>query len=730
MKSFRKGANMRANRVESRKPMRAWVPLAAIAALVLAALLVFTVVPRWAYASEPTDASGDLKAGTSELLAALSDTGQLQASPAPQDADLRADGGAALGAMASGAGDDEPNDTESQAVALPIGRAVMGTFHSAYDVDFYKITLPGSGKMSIDLSVLSSMQGAMWRVDLYDSSRKAIASAARDAGDGAIDLIPAKSLKAGTYYIKVSNPAGFAGWDSTSKYLLIPDVTLSIASATVASIPNKIYTGKAFKPAPAVKLGGKTLVKGTDYTLSYKNNVKVGTATVTVKGMGHYMGAKSVTFKIFGKPSYAGASSMPVSSKATWTLKNCTLKVVSGSAVSVKGNVVTAKKAGVAKLDIYNKLGKQVATKSVSVYKLSGYYIMQSCMKGKSDMCLDMNGASKENGAQMIVWGKNGGLNQQFTFALQSDGSYTVKSVNSGKLLDVNGASKAWGQNVIQWQANGGANQRWRLTVDASNRITFVNVNSGLVFDVNGGKADWGANMIQWGANGGLNQKWKLVSSSTFVYVIAEANDSKYSYNKYGLLTKIESPYDKTTYSYNAKMRLSKFRYVPKSQNMIRNSGGTFSYDAKGRRVKVVSNGSHGSNTYTITYAYDKNGNPATEKQRFTTYNPETAKNTFDAKGRLTKKQYSGSGSSYRYSYDSEGNLASETSSYGNTMRWTNAYENGRLIRRTMTSSSTSHSTAYEYKKISVPKGYVAQVKKQQWALLNPEVSFVFPPYF
>ena len=45
-------------------------------------------------------------------------------------------------------------------------------------------------------------------------------------------------------------------------------------------------------------MGTTTLKEGTDYTLSYKNNVKVGTATVTVTGTGAYTGTKSVTFKI------------------------------------------------------------------------------------------------------------------------------------------------------------------------------------------------------------------------------------------------------------------------------------------------------------------------------------------------------------------------------------------------------------------------------------------------
>lgn len=60
------------------------------------------------------------------------------------------------------------------------------------------------------------------------------------------------------------------------------------------------YTGKAIKPKPTVTFGATTLKRGTDYTLSYKNNVKRGTATVTIKGKGNYKGSKKVTFKIKG----------------------------------------------------------------------------------------------------------------------------------------------------------------------------------------------------------------------------------------------------------------------------------------------------------------------------------------------------------------------------------------------------------------------------------------------
>ncbi|MDO4308556.1 MAG: leucine-rich repeat protein [Eubacteriales bacterium] len=77
------------------------------------------------------------------------------------------------------------------------------------------------------------------------------------------------------------------------------DVTIqNISGATVSAIAAQTYTGKALTPAVTVKLNGKTLKKGTDYTVTYKNNIKVGTATVTITGKGNYTGTIKKTFKI------------------------------------------------------------------------------------------------------------------------------------------------------------------------------------------------------------------------------------------------------------------------------------------------------------------------------------------------------------------------------------------------------------------------------------------------
>lgn len=75
----------------------------------------------------------------------------------------------------------------------------------------------------------------------------------------------------------------------------------NISSLSISKISDYTYTGKARKPAVTVKDGTKTLKSGTDYTLTYKNNNKIGTASVTITGKGNYTGSKTVEFKIVPK---------------------------------------------------------------------------------------------------------------------------------------------------------------------------------------------------------------------------------------------------------------------------------------------------------------------------------------------------------------------------------------------------------------------------------------------
>ena len=84
-------------------------------------------------------------------------------------------------------------------------------------------------------------------------------------------------------------------------------VKKNISLATI-SVANQYYTGKAVKPAPTVKYNDiTTLQNGRDYTVTYANNVKVGTAKITIKGIGNYTGTVTKTFKITKLPKVSGA---------------------------------------------------------------------------------------------------------------------------------------------------------------------------------------------------------------------------------------------------------------------------------------------------------------------------------------------------------------------------------------------------------------------------------------
>jgi hypothetical protein len=98
-----------------------------------------------------------------------------------------------------------------------------------------------------------------------------------------------------------------------------PDKPGSIASAAVAEIEDVIWTGGQIKPAVSVKLGGKALAQGKDYTVSYGANRDVGQGFATVTGKGSFTGAKSVTFEILPKTmKLKAAKAGKKRAKVTW----------------------------------------------------------------------------------------------------------------------------------------------------------------------------------------------------------------------------------------------------------------------------------------------------------------------------------------------------------------------------------------------------------------------------
>lgn len=92
-----------------------------------------------------------------------------------------------------------------------------------------------------------------------------------------------------------------------------PDLAVS---ATVDPIEIQFYTGEQVCPVPVVKAGALTLVSGTDYTVTYANNVgsadvPVTTASVIIHGIGDFRGTKIATFHIGQFSNFVTVAAVP-----------------------------------------------------------------------------------------------------------------------------------------------------------------------------------------------------------------------------------------------------------------------------------------------------------------------------------------------------------------------------------------------------------------------------------
>lgn len=99
----------------------------------------------------------------------------------------------------------------------------------------------------------------------------------------------------GTMTVIFEGKGNYSGTFKAFVNLTAPSI--STANVTLSSSTYE-YSGQAQKPNVTVVQDGKSLVNGVDYNVSYKNNKNIGTATVTVTGIGTYAGTVSKTFTI------------------------------------------------------------------------------------------------------------------------------------------------------------------------------------------------------------------------------------------------------------------------------------------------------------------------------------------------------------------------------------------------------------------------------------------------
>ena len=103
-----------------------------------------------------------------------------------------------------------------------------------------------------------------------------------------------------TLYEDTSGEDAFANTSVKSVKTVISK-KIDLSNAKVNGLKTVVYSGKEKTQQITVTLDGKTLAKGTDYSVSYKDNVNAGKATVTIKGIGAYSGSIQKQFTISPK---------------------------------------------------------------------------------------------------------------------------------------------------------------------------------------------------------------------------------------------------------------------------------------------------------------------------------------------------------------------------------------------------------------------------------------------
>ncbi|MDD3413789.1 MAG: hypothetical protein PHY47_07290 [Lachnospiraceae bacterium] len=92
---------------------------------------------------------------------------------------------------------------------------------------------------------------------------------------------------AGTASIIITGKKDYSG-----KKIIPFEINSVSSEGSILAIKDMKYTGNLLKPVPVVKVNGKKLKRNVDYLVTYTNNIHAGTATVSVNGIGNYVGMK------------------------------------------------------------------------------------------------------------------------------------------------------------------------------------------------------------------------------------------------------------------------------------------------------------------------------------------------------------------------------------------------------------------------------------------------------
>ena len=146
-----------------------------------------------------------------------------------------------------------------------------------------------------------------------------------------------------------------------------------------------------------------------------------------------------------------------------------------------------------------------------------GTYVIKSSINQK--YVLDVNGASKENGANVQLYEYSADNQKRFKVKYLGDGFYSIVAVHSNKAIDVKDASKQKGANVWQWEQNGTDAQKWIIKEAGNGFYSLISKCNGLYMDVTNASASNFTNIQMCDGNGLKAQKFIFENTNKVSYL-------------------------------------------------------------------------------------------------------------------------------------------------------------------------------------------------------------------
>ena len=347
------------------------------------------------------------------------------------------------------------------------------------------------------------------------------------------------------------------------------------AAITKVRVADQAYMGGACTPSPTVVSAGSVLNEGTDYWVSYENNVNVGTATIVIHGAGRFGGQEMrKNFQIYEDSFEGGACVVSSALNPSQVLDVPSGSSDSGVAMQLYSRndtdaqtfefektgdgyyAIRNMKSGlylslyttwaelrngtaVTQQSWYGGLSQKWCVKPVG----NGQYIISSAMD--CSMVLDVSNGVASNGSVVQAYSGNGTAAQRWSFepaktvrqrvdelaaanaGTVAAGTYSVASaLSSGSVLDAAGAGTADGTAAQVYSANGTDAQAWVVEDAGAGYVTVRNAASGLALDVPGADASSGAQLQLWTPNGSWAQRWVAVRDGSGIRLVSALSDS------------------------------------------------------------------------------------------------------------------------------------------------------------------------------------------------------------